>query len=250
MGVKNNGLRGECPHRWSNGCSCFCNPRKRALRPAEQAVRLKGPAVLPRLLPLIFELPMNDVTRILSAAEQGDPAAAAELLPLVYQELRKLAAAKLTQERPGQTLDATGLVHEAYLRLVGPRTDKTWQNRRHFFAAAAEAMRRILIDNARRKKRLKRGGDLRRVDQDEIASSNSEPPDRLLAINDAISQLALADPEAVEVVKLRIFVGFSIAEAADALGISRATAYRHWTYAKAWLKLALQEEDESKDLDE
>jgi RNA polymerase sigma factor (TIGR02999 family) len=198
----------------------------------------------------IIELPMNDVTRILSAAERGDPAAAAELLPLVYQELRKLAAAKLTQERPGQTLDATGLVHEAYLRLVGPRADKTWQNSRHFFAAAAEAMRRILIDNARRKKRLKRGGDLRRVDQDEMAASNSEPPDRLLAINDAISQLALADPEAVEVVKLRIFVGFSIAEVADALGISRATAYRHWTYAKAWLKLALQEEDESQNLDE
>ena len=175
------------------------------MRSAEQAVRLKGPAVLSKLLPLIFELPMNNVTRILSAAEQGDPAAAAELLPLVYQELRQLAAAKLTQERPGQTLDATGLVHEAYLRLVGPRTDKTWQNRRHFFAAAAEAMRRILIDNARRKKRLKHGGDLRRVDQGEIASSNAEPPDRLLAINDAISQLALADPEAVEVVKLAHF---------------------------------------------
>jgi len=193
---------------------------------------------------------MNDVTRILSAVEQGDPAAAAELLPLVYRELRKLAAAKLTHERPGQTLDATGLVHEAYLRLVAPRTARTWQNSRHFFAAAAEAMRRILIENARRKKRLKRGGDLRRVDQDEIVCASSEPPDRLLAINEAISQLALADPEAVEVVKLRIFVGFSIEEAADSLGISRASAYRHWTYAKAWLKLALQEEDASGSLNE
>jgi RNA polymerase sigma factor (TIGR02999 family) len=193
---------------------------------------------------------MNDVTRILSAVEQGDPAAAAELLPLVYRELRKLAAAKLTQERPGQTLDATGLVHEAYLRLVGPRDAKTWQNSRHFFSAAAEAMRRILIENARRKKRLKRGGDLQRVDQDEIASASSEPPDRLLAINEAISQLTLADPEAAEVVKLRIFIGFSIEEAAANLGISRATAYRHWTYAKAWLKLALQEEDASGSLNE
>ncbi len=188
---------------------------------------------------------MNDFTRILSQIESGDPAAAAELLPLVYQELRKLAAAKLAQERPGQTLDATGLVHEAYLRLAGPQSARTWQNGRHFFAAAAEAMRRILIENARRKKRLKRGGDLRRVDQEDFLGSDSQSPDRLLAIHEAISQLALEDPAAVEVVKLRIFVGFSIQEAADSLGISRASAYRHWTYAKAWLKLALQEGDAS-----
>jgi RNA polymerase sigma factor (TIGR02999 family) len=142
------------------------------------------------------------------------------------------------------------LVHEAYLRLAGPqaadsKNAKTWQNSRHFFSAAAEAMRRILIENARRKKRLKHGGDLQRVDRNEIPGSVPEPPDRLLAIDEAISQLTLADPAAAEVVKLHIFIGFSIEEAADSLGISRATAYRHWTYAKAWLKVALQEGDES-----
>ncbi len=164
---------------------------------------------------------MSDVTEILSAIEQGNSQAAGQLLPLVYDELRKLAAQKMAQEKSGQTLDATGLVHEAYLRLVGPRTARTWQNGRHFFAAAAEAMRRILIENARRKKRLKRGGDLRRVDQDEFPCSDAQPPDRLLAIDQAISRLALEDPAAAEVVKLHIFIGFSIEEAADSLGISR-----------------------------
>jgi RNA polymerase sigma factor (TIGR02999 family) len=188
---------------------------------------------------------MSAVTEILCAIEQGNPQAAEQLLPLVYDELRKLAAQKMAQERPGQTMDATGLVHEAYLRLAGPETARTWQSGRHFFLAAAEAMRRILIENARRKKRLKRGGDLLRVDQNEFLCPDSQPPDRLLAINEAISQLALEDPAAAEVVKLHIFVGFSIEETADSLGISRASAYRHWAYAKAWLKLALQEEEGS-----
>jgi len=193
---------------------------------------------------------MTNVTQILCAIEQGDPRAAEQLLPLVYGELRKLAARKMAQEKPGQTLDATGLVHEAYLRLVGQAQDQAWDHRGHFFAAAAEAMRRILIDNARRKKRLKRGGDLQRVEHDEFVCTDAESPDRLLAIDEAISKLALEDPAAAKVVKLHVFIGFSIEESADSLGISRATAYRHWTYAKAWLKLALRERDASGDLNE
>jgi RNA polymerase sigma factor (TIGR02999 family) len=184
---------------------------------------------------------MSEVTQILDALERGEVQAAEQLLPLVYDELRRLAARKMASERAGQTLDATGLVHEAYLRLVGPNAGPTWQNRRHFFAAAAEAMRRILVESARRKKRLKRGGGLGRVDPDEAIAPDSDSPDRLLAIDEALLKLAQEDCAAAEVVKLHFFVGFSIEEAADSLGISRASAYRHWTYAKAWLGQALRE---------
>lgn len=184
---------------------------------------------------------MNDVTRILSAIEQGDPQAAEELLPLVYDELRKLAAARLTQEKPGQTLQATALVHEAYLRLVGNPNDRRWDSRGHFFAAAAEAMRRILIENARRKQRVKRGGALRRIDIEDADPASSAAPDDLLDLDEALTRLAVEDPQAVELVKLRVFAGLSIDEAADLLGVPRSTAYDHWAYARAWLHSALQD---------
>jgi RNA polymerase sigma factor (TIGR02999 family) len=177
---------------------------------------------------------MNDVTRILSALERGDVHAAEQLLPLVYEELRKLAAQKLAQEKPGQTLQPTALVHEAYLRLVGVDKAPQWDSRRHFFAAAAEAMRRILIDSARRKRRPKHGGDQRRVDLDE-AVSISEAKDDLLALDEALSRLAAEAPAKAELVKLRYFAGLSLDEAAACLGISPATAKRYWAVARAWL---------------
>jgi len=183
---------------------------------------------------------MTDVTRFLSHIEEGDPSAAEQLLPLVYDELRRLAAQKMAHEMPGQTLDATGLVHEAYLRLVGPQGGRDWDNRGHFFAAAAEAMRRILVESARRKRRLKRGGEQRRVDLDEAQMPVAVPPDEMLAVDEALTKLSQEDPSAAQIVKLRYFVGFSIEEAAESLGISRANAYRHWTYAKAWLRCELQ----------
>src|SRR5437762_5258713 len=177
---------------------------------------------------------MSDVTRILSAIEQGDPQAADELLPLVYEELRKLAAQKLAQEKPGQTLQATALVHEAYVRLVGAGDDPHWDSRGHFFAAAAEAMRRILVENARRKKSRKRGGHLKRVELDEDFTRNTSP-DELLALDEALEKLAREDPVKAELVKLRCFAGLSHQEAAHALGISRPTADRYWVYAKTRL---------------
>jgi RNA polymerase sigma factor (TIGR02999 family) len=183
---------------------------------------------------------MSDVTRILSAIEQGDPHAAEQLLPLVYDELRKLAAQRLAQERPGQTLQATALVHEAYLRLVGDPKAQPWNSRGHFFAAAAEAMRRILIDAARRKRRPKHGGDRQRVELDELALP--APDDRagdLLALDDALSALARQEPAKAELVKLRYFAGLSLEEAAACLGISPATAKRSWAVARAWLYHAL-----------
>jgi RNA polymerase sigma factor (TIGR02999 family) len=183
---------------------------------------------------------MSDVTRILSAIEQGDPTAAGELLPLVYEELRKLAAQKMAQEAAGQTLQPTALVHEAYLRLVGD-DESHWDNRGHFIAAAAEAMRRILIDNARRKKREKHGGGRRRVELPDLPAAD-QTPDDLLALDDALARLAQEDPAAAEVVKLRLYAGVSVEEAAEALGLSRAHAYRHWTYARAWLCAALRTE--------
>ena len=189
---------------------------------------------------------MNDVTRILSAIEQGDPHAAEQLLPLVYDELRKLAAQKLAQEKPGQTLQATALVHEAYLRLVqSPQREQgqSWNTRGHFFAAAAEAMRRILIDNARRKARAKHGGDRRRIDLDE-ALAVAGPQEDLLALDEALASLAQQEPAKAELVKLRYFAGLSLEEAAACLGISQATAKRYWAVARAWLFAALSESGE------
>jgi RNA polymerase sigma factor (TIGR02999 family) len=182
---------------------------------------------------------MNDVTRILSAIDQGDPHAAAQLLPLVYDELRKLAAQKLSQEKPGQTLQATALVHEAYLRLVEVDEARQWNSRGHFFAAAAEAMRRILVDNARLKHCKKRGGDRARIDLDQLAPATSERLDDVLDIDTALAGLANADPEAAELVKLRYFAGLSIPQAAAALGISPRSADFLWAYARAWLLRAL-----------
>jgi RNA polymerase sigma factor (TIGR02999 family) len=176
---------------------------------------------------------MSEVTRILSAASAGDPRAAAELLPLVYEELRKLAAARLAEEKPGQTLQATALVHEAYLRLVG--NDQPWNGRGHFFAAAAEAMRRILINRAREKGRLKRGGERRRLDLDHLTDPTTAPADDLLDLDDALDRLALSYPQAAELVKLRFFVGMSQDEAAATLGLARRSADRQWAFARAWL---------------
>jgi len=178
---------------------------------------------------------MSDVTRILSAINQGDAHAAEQLLPLVYEELRKLAAAKLSQEKPGQTLQATALVHEAYLRLVDVEQAQCWDSRGHFFAAAAEAMRRILVDNARHKQSRKHGGDLERHDLDNLQLAAPEFCEQLLALNDALTDLADKDPIKAELVKLRHFAGLTIEEAAQALGISTTTANRHWAYARAWL---------------
>ena len=185
---------------------------------------------------------MNEVTRILSAVDNGDPAAARELLPLVYEELRKLAAQRLAQEKPGQTLQATALVHEAYLRLVDVDEDKrqNWNGRGHFFAAAAEAMRRILVESARRKARVKRGGGLNRVELDVDDVLTLASPDAVLVIDDAIAALALDDPQAAQLVKLRYFAGLSVEEAAELNGLSRSSAYEHWSYARAWLLCRLQ----------
>jgi RNA polymerase sigma factor (TIGR02999 family) len=179
---------------------------------------------------------LNEVTRILSAAEQGDPHAAEQLLPLVYQELRKLAAQRLAQEAPGQTLQATALVHEAYLRLVDVEKAQHWNSRGHFFAAAAEAMRRILVDNARRKQAQKRGGDLERVDLDAIEIMERIPSEKLLALDDALERLSALDPVKSELVKLRYFAGITNQEAATVLGVSTATAERYWSYARAWMQ--------------
>lgn len=182
---------------------------------------------------------MANVTRILSAIEEGDTQAAAQLLPLVYDELRKLADRKLSHEGPGQTLQATALVHEAYIRLVDVDRAQHWDSRGHFFAAAAEAMRRILIERARKKATEKRGGRLRRIDVDAVDVAVAASPEQLLAIDDAIAALAERDPSAAGVVKLRFFAGLSVEQAAAALGFSTKTAYRHWNYARAWLHAEL-----------
>jgi len=178
---------------------------------------------------------MSEVTRILSAIEQGDPSAAGQLLPLVYDELRKLAAERMAQEIPGQTLQATALVHEAYLRLVGVEQAQHFNSRGHFFAAAAEAMRRVLVEQARKRGRLKRGGDRQRLDLDALQLCVPEAADELLALDEALAELAQKHPDKAELVKLRYFAGLTVAEAARALGISTSTADRHWTYARAWL---------------
>jgi RNA polymerase sigma factor (TIGR02999 family) len=178
---------------------------------------------------------MSEVTQILSAIEQGDPHAAEQLLPLVYDELRKLAAARLAQEKPGQTLQATALVHEAYVRLVEGGESIQWDTRGHFFAAAAEAMRRILVEQARRKRRRKRGGDRVKQDLDELDLKAPEVPDDLLALDEALALLAATNSSAAEVVKLRYFAGLTVPQAAEALGISPRKADFLWAYARAWL---------------
>jgi RNA polymerase sigma factor (TIGR02999 family) len=178
---------------------------------------------------------MSEVTRILSAIEHGDPQAAEQLLPLVYDELRKLAAQRLAQEAPGQTLQATALVHEAYLRLVDGDRGQAWNSRGHFFAASAEAMRRILIDRAREKQAEKRGGGRKKIDIDAIDLAATAAPDQLLALDDALAKLARGDQAAARLVELRYFAGLTVDEAGKALGMSTATAYRHWNYARAWL---------------
>ena len=178
---------------------------------------------------------MSDVTRILNSLEQGDASAADQLLPLVYDELRRLAAHKMANEKPGQTLQATALVHEAYLRLVGNQNQR-WSGRAHFFGAAAEAMRRILIENARRKSAQRHGGGQQRVDIEEVDIASPAGDDQLLAVNDAIEKLAAIDPAKAELVKLRYFVGLSMTEAARALGLPQRTVERQWAFAKAWLR--------------
>ena len=184
---------------------------------------------------------MADVTWILSQMEAGDPSAAEQLLPLLYEELRKLAAARLSQESPGQTLQATALVHEAYIRLVDVKKPQHWQSRGHFFAAAAEAMRRILLNRARDRNRLKRGGGRHRIDFDQIEVALDTPDEQLLALDEAIEALATEDKDCANLVKLRFFAGLSIREAAESLGISPRTANRHWVYARAWLYARLDD---------
>jgi RNA polymerase sigma factor (TIGR02999 family) len=185
---------------------------------------------------------MSDVTHILSAIEQGDPHAAEQLLPLVYEELRKLAGQKMAQESPGQTLQATGLVHEAYLRLVDVEKAQHWNSRAHFFGAAAEAMRRILVDRARRKQADKRGGQGRRVPLEAADVSFTSPADELLDIDEALTRLAAEDPQAARLIQLRYFAGLSIEDAAEVVGISRSTAYEHWSYARVRLRTLLDGE--------
>jgi RNA polymerase sigma factor (TIGR02999 family) len=182
---------------------------------------------------------MPDITHILAAIEQGEPHAAEQLLPLVYNELRRLAAQRMAQEKPGQTLEATALVHEAYLRLVDTDKAQHWNSRGHFFAAAAEAMRRILVENARRKQTSKRGGQARRMPLDAASIGHESTGDEILDIDEALTRLAAEDSRAARLIQLRYFAGLSIEEAADVVGISRSTAYEHWSYAKVRLKTLL-----------
>ena len=186
--------------------------------------------------------PMHDVTQILSQIESGDPSAAEQLLPLIYDELRKLAAARLAQEKPGQTLQATALVHDAYIRLVDVDQAQHWDSRGHFFAAAAEAMRRILLNRARDRNRLKRGDGAQRIDLNQIEAAMDTPGEDLLAVDDAIEALAVEDSDCAKLVKLRFFGGLTMREAAESLGIPRRTADRQWAYARAWLAACLGDE--------
>ncbi len=182
---------------------------------------------------------MSDVTQLLQAVDAGDPQAADQLLPLVYEELRRLAAARMAQEKPGQTLQATALVHEAWLRLAGADPQR-WDNRRHFFAAAAESMRRILVEKARRRLRVRHGGGLERVNLDDVEIPGGVREEQLVAVDDALAELEREDPRKAEVVKLRYFVGMTNRETAEATGLSEATVERHWSFAKAWLFSRLQ----------
>jgi RNA polymerase sigma factor (TIGR02999 family) len=188
---------------------------------------------------------MPDLTAVLQAIDAGDPQAAEQLLPLVYEQLRRLAAWKLSQEKPGQTLDATSLVHEAYLRLVGTKPEQPWASRGHFFAAAAEAMRRILVENARRKQSQKRGGGMARHDIADVAVATPQPHPDVLALDEALSRLAAQDKVKADLVQLRYFAGLTLDQAAGVLGISPATADRYWAYAKAWLYHELTRGDTS-----
>ncbi len=190
---------------------------------------------------------MNNVTQLLRDIEQGDPQAAEQLLPLVYNELRRLASQRLSSEKPGQTLQATALVHEVYVRLVDVEKVQKWESRGHFFAAAAEAMRRILIDRVRDKGRLKRGGGWRRIRLDRVDLPIQEPPDDLLALDEALQKLAQEDPLCANLVKLRFFTGLTLADAASALGISRRSADRYWAFARSWLYDELRQGDEAAD---
>jgi RNA polymerase sigma factor (TIGR02999 family) len=190
---------------------------------------------------------MSDVTRILAQIEQGDPQAAEKLLPLVYDELRKLAAAKLAQEKPGQTLQATALVHEAYVRLVGGQQAQQWNGRGHFFGAAAEAMRRVLVEQARSKKSSKRGGDRKRVDLVDMTTCPNPRIDDLLDLDDALTKLAQVDPAAAKLVELRVFAGMTIEDAAELLAVSPRTVKRTWAYARAWLRREAGLEDSRQD---
>jgi RNA polymerase sigma factor (TIGR02999 family) len=182
---------------------------------------------------------MSEVSQILDAVAGGDQQASAQLLPLVYAELRRLATTLLSQEAPGHTLQPTALVHEAYLRLVGADDERSWNSRGHFFGAAAEAMRRILVESARRKQRIKHGGELQRQELEEYDVPVTPPPEEILALDEALVRLAAEDAEAARIVDLHFFAGLSIDEAAEALGVSRATAYRQWAYARAWLRCEL-----------
>jgi RNA polymerase sigma factor (TIGR02999 family) len=192
---------------------------------------------------------MSDVTRILNAIEKGDSKAADKLLPLVYEELRHLAAQKMSHEPPGQTLQATALVHEAYIRLVGS-DDQNWSGRTHFFAAAAEAMRRILIDNARRKKSLKRGGGFNKIEMEEAIITTNKPMkiDELLALDEALQKLEGIDKVKADLVKLRFFTGLTIEQAATILGISHATAERYWDYTRSWLHIEIAQDDNKNEI--
>ena len=186
---------------------------------------------------------MSDVTQILNQIEFGDPSAAGQLLPLVYDELRKLAAARLAQEKPGQTLQATALVHDAYIRLVDVEKVQHWNSRGHFFAAAAEAMRRILVENARRKGRIRHGQGHQHVELPDVPVTSAVPPETILAVDEAVTRLGKDDPTAASIIKLHFFAGLTLDETADALGISRATVYRQWSYARAVLRLALGDDN-------
>jgi RNA polymerase sigma factor (TIGR02999 family) len=190
---------------------------------------------------------MTEVTRILQQIERGEAVAAEKLLPLVYDELRRLAAERLKYEARGQTLQATALVHEAWLRLVGTSEPRSWDNRGHFFGAAAEAMRRILVESARRKKRVKHGGGRQRVDWENVASLAEEPSEELVALDEALSRLEAEDPPKARLVKLRFFAGLTMPEIADVMGISLATAERYWTYARTWLYAELRDTDSRPD---
>ncbi len=216
-------------------------PSDEKRRTSEQ-VTAADSLLLPIPATCIYNGSMTDVTRILSAIEEGDARAADKLLPVVYQELRRLAAARMKKESPGQTLQTTALVHEAYLRLVGAE-DQSWNSRAHFFAAAAEAMRRILIENARRKKSLKRGGDRKRIDLDQavLPRDGDTLPDDLIALDQAIEKLSNQDKAKADLVKLRYFAGLTGKQAADLLGISPSTEDRYWAYARSWLRLEIGE---------